>query len=165
VHLVELKEIEGHLVQPFFFVGTITKPPLIARAISALFPSAATTSSITGDIKRALSSALENQKEIIIKRQIEIFDSVYQIRENISGILQELPENPKATSPLRSMRAACRKFLNNDCHSSGNEIAVALGELRGTFGAHLAILAVQYGIDINSELSSILPQEDEERKR
>jgi len=33
----------------------------------------------------------------------------------------------------------------------------ALGELRGTFGIHVARLAAQYGLDIEDELASILP--------
>jgi len=37
---------------------------------------------------------------------------------------------------------------------------VALGELRATFGAHIAALAYQYCLDIEPELASILPYED-----
>lgn len=37
----------------------------------------------------------------------------------------------------------------------------ALGELRGVFGVHLARLAVAYGIDVEDDLGSILPGEDE----
>jgi hypothetical protein len=159
VHLVEFQEIKKSLLgQLFVACGTVLPTPKIARIIPLIFSdtSIADTVSITGTVEKVL----ENQKEVIIRRQIEIFDSIQTIRESISDLLQNLPENSKAISPLRSMRAACRKFLNNDPYSAGHEIAVALGELRSTFGVHLAILAVQYGIDIDSELSSIIPQED-----
>jgi hypothetical protein len=33
----------------------------------------------------------------------------------------------------------------------------ALGELRGSFGIHLATLATSYGLDMEDELASILP--------
>ena len=36
----------------------------------------------------------------------------------------------------------------------------ALGELRGVFGVHVGILAAKYGLDVESELASILPEED-----
>jgi hypothetical protein len=36
----------------------------------------------------------------------------------------------------------------------------AWGELRGVIGAHVAALAVQYGLDVEGELSEILPVED-----
>lgn len=70
------------------------------------------------------------------------------------------------------MRIACRKFLNQytnennkvhfylhnyDCISSW-KFNSTLGELRGTFGIMLAQMAVAYGIDIEDELSSILPE-------
>jgi hypothetical protein len=43
-------------------------------------------------------------------------------------------------------------------------IFTALGELRAIFGIHIAQLAVKYGIDVEYELASILPIEDEETK-
>lgn len=70
------------------------------------------------------------------------------------------------------MRIACRKFLNQyanennkvhfylhnyDCISSW-KFNSTLGELRGTFGIMLAQMAVAYGIDIENELASILPE-------
>jgi hypothetical protein len=35
-----------------------------------------------------------------------------------------------------------------------------LGELRATFGTHLAALAYQYGLDVEPDLGSILPSLD-----
>lgn len=53
-------------------------------------------------------------------------------------------------------------YLHNyDCISSW-KFNSTLGELRGTFGIMLAQMAVAYGIDIEDELSSILPEKDSE---
>ena len=42
----------------------------------------------------------------------------------------------------------------------GPAFFVALGELRATFGIHIAALAYQFDIDVESDLASILPSED-----
>ena len=53
-------------------------------------------------------------------------------------------------------------YLHNyDCISSW-KFNSTLGELRGTFGIMLAQMAVAYGIDIENELASILPEKDSE---
>ena len=79
------------------------------------------------------------------------------------------------------MRAACRKFLNTvQADEHGREIIRyghhhghwaswvfngALGEMRGVFGIHLALLATEYGLDVEDELASILPGEDNNEER
>ena len=40
----------------------------------------------------------------------------------------------------------------------------ALGEFRGVIGVHLATQAVQHGLDVEGELSTILPAEDNQEK-
>jgi len=77
---------------------------------------------------------------------------------------------------LRALRAACRKFLDKtqndniemrylrhpyDNVSSWIFIS-GLGELRGVFGIHIAKIGVSYGLDIEKELSSIIPIVDED---
>lgn len=72
------------------------------------------------------------------------------------------------------MRASCRKFLNAAYDPRGKIVRFAfqhgsstswkfnsaIGELRGVFGIHVAKIAVAYGIDVEKELASILPEED-----
>ncbi len=36
----------------------------------------------------------------------------------------------------------------------------ALGELRGTFGIHVAMLSSKFGIDVEDDLATILPEAD-----
>ena len=47
-------------------------------------------------------------------------------------------------------------------HPDGSGFLIALGELRATFGTHIAFLAAQYGIDIEGDLASVLPAVDTE---
>jgi hypothetical protein len=37
----------------------------------------------------------------------------------------------------------------------------AIGELRGVFGVHLALVAARYGVDVEEDLATILPPEVE----
>lgn len=54
-----------------------------------------------------------------------------------------------------------RLYINNyDCISSW-KFNSALGELRGTFGIMIAQIAVAYGINVEEELASILPNKEE----
>ena len=68
------------------------------------------------------------------------------------------------------MRAACRKFLER-VGTDGREgihhangwgfhnwtFGSALGELRGTFGIHVAKIAAAFKLDVEDRLASILP--------
>ena len=40
------------------------------------------------------------------------------------------------------------------------EFNQALGELRGVFGIHIGMIAAKYGLDVEDELASILPEAD-----
>ena len=97
-------------------------------------------------------------------------ESVIEVRRflteqigNISGS-EGLPQN------LRAMRAACRKFLDDVKNTNGRIgrphghsmsddwiFYSAIGELRGVFGIHVAAIAAQHGLDVEGDLSSILP--------
>jgi hypothetical protein len=96
--------------------------------------------------------------------------SALEIRRFLTTELGDLKDGSELAAPMKSMRAACRKFLN-DMHYEfemrtrprfGNhyDFFMALGELRSSFGLSVASLAVQYGIDVEDELATILPAED-----
>ena len=91
------------------------------------------------------------------------------VRGELTDILQGCPEDQHLTGPIRAMRAACRKFLDQMGHPSTPShrflpyeagMWEALGELRGAFGIHLARLCAAYGVDMEPELGSILPNSD-----
>jgi len=46
-------------------------------------------------------------------------------------------------------------------HYASWKFLSALGELRGVFGIYVAKIAVAYGIAVEKELSSIIPEKDE----
>jgi hypothetical protein len=89
--------------------------------------------------------------------------------------LSALPEQSRAVAPLRAIRAARRRFLDEPRDDFRNlymrdfgdfrdraGFFIALGELRATVGAQLAILAVLYKIELEAELATIVPAEDDE---
>lgn len=133
------------------------------------------------EIIRGLLTALEDRRVLFVPDHLEVISqvtsSVLQIREVLTESLQALPENSRAAGSVRAMRAACRRFLEEPAaefrnlmrwhgarHPGDEEgspsFFVALGELRATFGTHIAALAYQYGLDVEADLASILPSSD-----
>ena len=130
------------------------------------------------DIVRRLFVALEDRRVLFVPEYLEVPSevtaSVLRIRELLTERLQELPKDSAAAGSIRAMRAACRRFLDEPRPNFRNihpnrraewiereefdpGFFVALGELRATFGTHIAALACQYGIDVQEELAVILP--------
>ena len=60
---------------------------------------------------------------------------------------------------MRAMRAACREYLNDSRQRYGHDFSIDLGRLRALFGLQIAFLAIQYGIDLEDDLASIIPPE------
>jgi hypothetical protein len=134
------------------------------------------------EIVRGLLTAMEDRRVLFVPYNLEVVSqltsSVLQIREILTKTLQTLPETSRAAGSIRAMRTACRRFLEEPMpdfrnlmrwhggpHPDGEEgspsFFVALGELRATFGTHIAALAYQYGLDVEPELAPILPSSDE----
>jgi hypothetical protein len=100
-----------------------------------------------------------------------VIESVLEIRKKLTQTLTVIDQNSDIAAHLRAMRAACRKFMDeveqaNRRHRFGHfgDIFTALGELRAIFGVHIAQLCVKYGVDVEGDLSIILPIEDAEKK-
>ena len=124
------------------------------------------------DIVKKLITFLEDRRALYNPYNIEtpmfVDQSLLEIRKELTNTLQGIGDNPEISPHLRAMRAACRKYLNEvgnqsrpRFHYGEFETFAALGELRAVFGIHIAQLAVKYGIDVEEELASILPIEDE----
>ncbi len=115
-------------------------------------------------------------------------ESVLEIRRFLTGVLGDGGIAEDLGGHLRAMRAACRHFLTASRaidpgddpdlwtpwrrdrdrdrfgYRSGLEdwnLNQALGELRGVCGIHIAQIAVKYGIDLEEQLASILPTDDD----
>ena len=153
----------------------------IARSITGIstpiFGVSWTPPENTRDIVRRLVAFLEDRRALYAEYRMEygpwVNESVIQIRSELTRVLQASPEETNLTEPIRAMRAACRKFLNDMGHPGklGQTIApyrpqdvmyVALGELRAIFGLHLARLCAAYGVDVEPELAWVLPEPDED---
>lgn len=122
------------------------------------------------EIVRKLIIYLEDRRVLYNPYRLEYFDpvvdSILQIRKNLTEVLENLDEKSKATPSVRAMRAACRKFLNQVAGREHRfmdvDLIFYLGELRGVFGNHIAVLCTMYGIDVEGDLGEILPVEDKE---
>ena len=97
----------------------------------------------------------------------EVADSILDIRKELTTAIQRLSADSNATPLLRAMRSACREYLNEirEHRPPMFSFLSSLGKLRTLFGINIAYLAIEYGIDIEGELASIVPpqfKEDEE---
>lgn len=89
----------------------------------------------------------------------EVNESVLRIREVLTDAIQRLGQDSKAAPAMRAMRAACREYLDGARHHYSHDLSIGLGRLRALFGLQIAFLAIQYGIDLEDELASIIPPE------
>jgi hypothetical protein len=128
------------------------------------------------DTVRAFIVFLEDRRVLFnpfhLEVEYQVKQSILQIREQCTKAIGVLPDDSFAIPPLRGIRAACHRFLDEPLtHGSrfhqrdfygpeGPEFFTALGEFRATVGAYVARLAVLYKIDLEPELASIVPAED-----
>ena len=130
---------------------------------------------------RKVITYLEDRRVLYVPSEAEVPEycvrSVIEIRHFLTAEIAGLESDSELSKSLRAARAACRKFLNTvqgddkerriitfagHYNSSASWVFIgALGELRGIFGMHIAKLAAQHGLDIEDDLASILPAEDE----
>lgn len=89
----------------------------------------------------------------------EVTESVLRIREVLTDAIQRLGEDSNAAPAMRAMRAACREYLNGSRQRYSHDLSIDLGRLRALFGLQIAFLAIQYGIDLEDDLASIIPPE------
>jgi len=134
------------------------------------------------NIVRRLVTFLEDRRALFADYHAEygpwVEQSVLDMRAELTEALQSCSDDEQLAGPVRVMRAACRKFLDEmgpfldemgPPHGRRRmwfpyEAAMwqALGELRAIFGLHLARLCAAYGMDVEPELASIFPKPDEE---
>jgi hypothetical protein len=127
-------------------------------------------------------SFLEDRRVLFVPAEIEVpghcVTSVLQIRASLTDEIGRPGLSDELSGSLRAMRAACRKFLDvaqdadarlgwdldsyHRGHSAQWDFDSAIGQLRGVFGIHVALLAARYGLDVEEGLASILPVEDDE---
>jgi hypothetical protein len=130
-------------------------------------------------IVRSFLTFLEDRRALYapyhVEIEYEVERSVQEIRRVCTESLSALPEASRAIGPIRMIRSACRRFLDAPRADSRNlhmrdfegfrdraSFFTGLGELRAAIGLQIAFLAVQYEIELEAELASILPALDED---
>jgi len=130
------------------------------------------------DVAKIVVSFLEDRRVLYNPSEMELphhcVESVLSIRNFLTQQIPHSTQN-ELTESLKAMCLACRKFLdlvgerdemtrfgNNKGHWASWEFNGAIGELRGVFGIHIAKIAAMYGLDVESDLSKILPWSDED---
>lgn len=130
-------------------------------------------------IAKRVIAYLEDRRVLYSPSSMEMPDhcirSVIEMRAHLTHEIGNLDATSELAVTLRAMRAACRKFLDT-IHPQQQEITQfgashghwaswvfngALGEMRGVFGVHLAILAAKFGLPVEDELAAIIPVSDE----
>lgn len=90
----------------------------------------------------------------------EVIQSVLRIREVLTDAIQRLGEKSNAVPAMQAMRMACREYLDRSRdHYGRHDLSTDLGRLRALFGLQIAFLAIEYGIDLEDDLASIVPPE------
>ena len=139
-------------------------------------------------VAESLVRYLEDRRVLYAFADVEVAEhcisSVLDIRRELTDILAQGGIDSVLVDSLRAMRASCRAFLERlrldptmdqfqIVHAYRDHLAgstglhdwilnQAIGELRGVFGVHLALLASRYGIEVEEELATILPPELED---
>ena len=123
---------------------------------------------------RRVIAFLEDRRVLYEPSELEVpshcVHSVIEIRHRFSDELGKLDSGSELAASLWAMRAACRKFLErvgtdgrDGIHPANGwgfhswTFGSALGELRGTFGIHVAKIAAAFKLDVEDRLASILP--------
>lgn len=124
------------------------------------------------NIVRRVLFKLEDRRALFYPYELEVptwvETSIIEIRRDLSDALGEVDKDSVAGEAFVVMRRACREFLDTaqqlrdeeENYLRGRqyiEYFMALGKLRGIFGIQIARLSVAYGVDIENELSRILP--------
>ena len=92
----------------------------------------------------------------------EVSQSVLAIRSELTAALKRLSERSQAEAPFKSMRAACREYLDAAhprMYGGPFSFMTELGKLRAMIGVQVAYLAAMYGIDVEGELVRVIPVE------
>lgn len=131
---------------------------------------------------RRVVAFLEDRRVLYAPDELEVpshcVHSVLELRRFLTSEIGKLDGGSKFAASLRAMRATCRKFLervgvdgkdtvlyaNRQGHWASWTFYSALGEMRGTFGVHLARIAAQFQIDVEDKLAVIIPEKDSEER-
>lgn len=126
---------------------------------------------------RAFLTFLEDRRVLFnpdfLEVEWQVGQSIDQIRQQCTATITKLHDQSRAVASVRSIRAACRRFLDEprieyrhfghygSRGADGPAFFTALGEFRAAVGVHIAHLALLYQIELEPELASVVPAADE----
>jgi hypothetical protein len=125
------------------------------------------------DVARRVVTFLEDRRLLFSERHFEdelhCVRSAIEIRRFLTEELTTAKPGRSLAESLRAMRLAMRAFVDaagpdarnfSFRNPTGTDLfSLALGELRALVGLHLAVIAGQYGIEVEEDLAEILPPE------
>jgi len=125
------------------------------------------------EVARRVITFLEDRRLLFGQRhsedELHCVNSAIEIRKFLTEELGEAKDGRSLAQSLRAIRAAMRAFVDAggpDARYFGyhdpvqtDRYSLALGELRALVGLHLAVIAGQYGIEVEDDLAQILPPE------
>ena len=123
------------------------------------------------EVARQVITFLEDRRLLFGKRhsedELDCVHSAIEIRRELTDELSRAKPGRSLADSLRAMRAATRAFVDAAGPGARNfryhhgamtdEFSLALGELRSLVGLHVAVIADQYGIEVEPDLAQILP--------
>lgn len=128
---------------------------------------------VPGDeaVARRIVTFLEDRRLLFGERHSEdemhCVRSAIEIRQFLTNELTRAKPGRSLAESVRAMRTAMRAFVEaagpdarNFRYHGGHQtdrFSLALGELRSHVGLHLAVIADQYGIEVEPNLAQILP--------
>lgn len=128
---------------------------------------------VPGDehVARRVVTFLEDRRLLFGERHVEdelhCVHSAIEIRRFLTEELTKAKPGRSLAESLRAIRTSMRAFVDaagpdarNFRYHHGHmtdRFSLALGELRSLVGLHLAVIADQYGIDVEPDLAQILP--------
>lgn len=119
-----------------------------------------------GEFARRIVRAMEDHRLLYRHTDHEAPDyaimSADRARRELGAILSDPDLSPHMEEIARAMQAAFRDFMDAHPHPGYHhwgmdEFVVALGELRATVGALVGELSNDYGVSVNDDLASSVP--------
>lgn len=132
------------------------------------------------DTARKVIAFLEDRRVLYVPGEGESPEycvrSVIEIRQFLTDELGHMDSDTHLAQQLSAIRSACRKFVsvierdegvilqnaNSHMHYASFTFNSALGELRGVAGLHIASISAAYGLDVEDQLASILPEPEDD---
>lgn len=159
--------------------GTSTRYQEIARRITGvscpIFGISWTAPEGEVTVARRVLTFLEDRRVLYAPTEMEVpfhcVQSVAGVREYVTQELNAAPRGSVLDQALRTVRQACRAFMNEiddevmahaACvrHYANWRFSSALGRLRAAVGIQVARLASTYGLDVEDDLASVIPLPD-----